>query len=47
MLTAIVVGVSTLGVALAVTQSIYRDFGSLEEDEILAKIKEGGTGTNV
>ena len=47
MLTAIVVGVSTLGVALAVTQSIFRDFGSLEEDEILAKIKEGGNGTHV
>ena len=42
MLTAIVVGVSTLGVALAVSQSIFKDFGSLEEDEILEKIKQGG-----
>lgn len=38
MLTAIVVGVATLGVGLAVTQRIYRDYDSLEEDEILAKI---------
>lgn len=47
MLTAIVVGVSTLGVALAISQSIYRNFGSLEEDEILAKIKQGGSGADV
>ena len=47
MLTAIVVGVSTLGVALAVSQSIFRDFGSLEEDEILAKIKQGGPDADV
>jgi multicomponent Na+:H+ antiporter subunit C len=40
MLTAIVVGVSTLGVALAVSQQIFRDFGSLEESEILAQIKQ-------
>jgi len=39
MLTAIVVGVSTLGVALAVAQQLFKDFGSLEEDEILAQIK--------
>jgi len=39
MLTAIVVGVGTLGVALAVTQLIYRDYGSIEEDEILERIK--------
>ena len=42
MLTAIVVGVSTLGVALSVAQSIFRDFGTLEENEILEKIKSGG-----
>ena len=42
MLTAIVVGVSTLGVALAISQSIFRDFKTLEEDEILTQIKEGG-----
>lgn len=40
MLTAIVVGVSTLGVALAVAQSVFRDFGTLEEDEILVQLKE-------
>ncbi len=39
MLTAIVVGVATLGVALALCQMIYKDFGTLEEDEVLAKIK--------
>ena len=38
MLTAIVVGVSTLGVALAVSQSIFRNFGTLEEHEILAQM---------
>lgn len=39
MLTAIVVGVATLGVALALCQMIYKDFGTLEEDEVLLKIK--------
>ncbi len=39
MLTAIVVGVATLGVALALCQMIYKEFGSLEEDEVLRKIK--------
>lgn len=39
MLTAIVVGVATLGVALSITQVIYKNYGTLEEDEILAKIK--------
>jgi multicomponent Na+:H+ antiporter subunit C len=39
MLTAIVVGVATLGVALALTQMIYKDFGTIEEDEVLKKIK--------
>ena len=39
MLTAIVVGVATLGVALALCQVIYKDFGTLEEDEVLQKIK--------
>jgi multicomponent Na+:H+ antiporter subunit C len=38
MLTAIVVGVATLGVALALTQRIFQDFGTLEENEILAKL---------
>lgn len=41
MLTAIVVGVATLGVALAVSQAIFRSFGTLEEPEILEKIKTG------
>lgn len=41
MLTAIVVGVATLGVALAILQKIYRVHdGTIEEDEILESIKE-------
>ena len=39
MLTAIVVMVATLGVALAVAIIIYRKYHTLEEDEILAAIK--------
>ena len=39
MLTAIVVGVSTLGLALAIAQKIYREYGTLEEDEIIKQIK--------
>ncbi len=39
MLTAIVVGVSITGVALAVLQRIYKEFGTLEEDEILEKLR--------
>ncbi|WP_027716290.1 sodium:proton antiporter [Desulfuromonas sp. TF] len=38
MLTAIVVSVSVTGVALAILQRIYREYGTLEEDEILEKI---------
>lgn len=38
MLTAIVVGVSVTGVALAMLIRIYREYGTLEEDEILEKI---------
>ena len=41
MLTAIVVGVSTLGLALAIAQKIYYEYGSIEEDEILTQIKAG------
>lgn len=41
MLTAIVVGVATLGVALSIAQMIFKEFGSLEEDEILTKLKAG------
>ncbi len=40
MLTAIVVGVSVTGVALAVLQRIYKEYGTLEEDEILEKISK-------
>ena len=35
MLTAIVVGVATLGVGLALAQKIYRQHASFDEDEIL------------
>lgn len=38
MLTAIVVGVATLGVALSLIQRIYRLYGSIEENEVLAAI---------
>ena len=41
MLTAIVVAVATLGVALALAIKIYDQFNTLEEDGILPKIKEG------
>lgn len=40
MLTAIVVGVSTLGVALALLQKIYRVHGTIEEDELLETIEK-------
>lgn len=43
MLTAIVVGVATLGVALALCQRIFSEFGSLEENELLAQLKAGPT----
>lgn len=39
MLTAIVVGVATLGVAMAVVQKINDQYGSIEEDEVLKRIK--------
>ena len=38
MLTAIVVSVSVTGVALAILLRIYRQYGTLEEDEILEKL---------
>jgi multicomponent Na+:H+ antiporter subunit C len=38
MLTAIVVSVSVTGVALAVLLRIYREYGTLEENEILEKL---------
>ncbi len=40
MLTAIVVGVSTTGVALALLVRIYRYYGTLEEPEILERMQE-------
>jgi len=40
MLTAIVVAVSTFGVALGIAIKIYKQYNTLEEDEILAQIKE-------
>ncbi|MFO7639783.1 MAG: cation:proton antiporter subunit C [Candidatus Competibacteraceae bacterium] len=39
MLTAIVVGVGTLGVALALLQKIHRVHGSIEEDDILEDLR--------
>ena len=38
-LTAIVVGVATLGVGLALCAAIYRKYGSLDEEKILAKLE--------
>ncbi len=38
-LTAIVVGVATLGVALALCAAIYRRYGSIDEEEILKKLE--------
>lgn len=40
MLTAIVVAVATLGVALALTMKIHRRYGTLEEDEILVMMRK-------
>lgn len=40
MLTAIVVSVATLGVALALAVKIYRQFRTLEEDEIHQQLRE-------
>jgi multicomponent Na+:H+ antiporter subunit C len=40
MLTAIVVSVATLGVALALGIKVYNRYHTLEEDEILAQIRE-------
>jgi multicomponent Na+:H+ antiporter subunit C len=39
MLTAIVVGVGTTGVSLAILLMIYKKYKSLEEDEILERMK--------
>jgi len=40
MLTAIVVSVSTFGVALALAIKIYQRYQTLEEDEILTRLRE-------
>jgi multicomponent Na+:H+ antiporter subunit C len=40
MLTAIVVAVATLGVALALAVKVYHQYHTLEEDEILAQIRQ-------
>ena len=40
MLTAIVVGVSTTGVALALAIRVQRHFGTLDERELLEKLRE-------
>jgi multicomponent Na+:H+ antiporter subunit C len=40
MLTAIVVSVSTTGVALALLVRLYRRFGILDEDQLLEKLRE-------
>ena len=42
MLTAIVVGVATTGVALALLLRIHRRYGTLEEDELLERIRSSG-----
>ncbi len=42
MLTAIVVSVSTFGVALALAIKIYQHYHTLEEDEISMRVKEDG-----
>ncbi len=39
MLTAIVVAVSTLGVALALAIRLFKRYGTLDEDEILSQIR--------
>ena len=40
MLTAIVVGVATLGVALGLIQKVYKAYGTIEEDELLAEMRK-------
>jgi multicomponent Na+:H+ antiporter subunit C len=39
MLTAIVVGVAIVGVGFAMVIAIYRNFGTLEEDELMERMK--------
>ncbi len=42
MLTAIVVGVATTGVAFALLISIFRRYGTLDEGELLGEMRNGG-----
>jgi multicomponent Na+:H+ antiporter subunit C len=42
MLTAIVVGVATVGVAFALLISIHRRYGTLDETELLEALQDGG-----
>ena len=44
MLTAIVVAVSTLGVALALVIKTFQQYGTLDEDEILAQMQNDRSG---
>jgi len=46
MLTAIVVAVATLGVALALAIKIFRQYRSLDEDEILVQLQDEPLGEN-
>lgn len=39
MLTAIVVGVATLGLGLTLARKVYEEYGSFNEDEILQKVR--------
>jgi multicomponent Na+:H+ antiporter subunit C len=43
-LTAIVVGVATLALGLALVVRIYEDYGSIEEEEILERDRDAGSG---
>ncbi len=45
MLTAIVVGVAITGVALALLLRIHRQFGTLEENELLERLDASSTGS--
>ena len=40
MLTAIVVGVATLGLGLTLARKIYSQYSTFNEDEIIAKLKD-------
>ena len=44
MLTAIVVGVATLGLALSVCLRIYRAYGTIEEDDLLLELEKEDAG---